>query len=309
MAVTLAEAQKRRDNPLILAILMTFIEEWPLLRNSQIMAVDGNALRFNREGTLPTVNFRAINGTVAASNAAVTPVTVPLKILAGLLKIDTFLDATTPNLASQEMRAQIKALALDGNAAFFKGDSATNPNEPDGLQKITTGLGTVVANNGAGGALSLAKLQELVVKTKGSNKALYCNEAVYLHLSAAASDPAKSNIQRTQDEMGNTVMVFAGARVYMAGEDSQGAQVLPFDEGVATDETSVYCVAHGEGFRVLNNTAGTDQVDELGIRMRPKDNAEFSKAWEFEWFMAPCVMEKRGVYRLSGVKDLPAVKE
>jgi len=307
-APTLAEAQKRQQNPLLLAIIQTFIAEWPILRNAVVAPINGNALTFNREGTLPAPAFRAVNGTVADSSQVVASTTVSLKILASHLKLDQFLDATAPTMAAQELSAQIKAIALDGNKAVFKGSATSNPLECDGLQVQTTALGTVIANNGASGALSLAKLRELVLKTKGTNKALYMNEGLFLRFQSAADDPTITNISRTTDQYGLTIPVFDGVPVYMAGEDSTGAQVLPFTEGTNTDESSIYCVAHGDGFRFLTNTnpAG-DTVDTLGVRTRQKPGS-FGKEWEFEWYFAPTILEKKGVYRLSGVKDLPAVK-
>lgn len=311
MAITLAEAQKRAQNPLLTAIIKTFLAEWPILRNASILGIQGNAVTINRETTLPTTAWRAINGTIADSSQVVTPVTFSLKILAGLLKVDEFLLATTPGLAQQELAAQIKALALGGNLAIFKGDSSGGSNQPDGLQVQCVANGSEITNDGAGNALSLARLYELVVKTQGSNKVIYCNETIYLRLLAAASDPTLTNISRSVDQFGNPVLSVGGARVEMAGETAAGTQVLPFDEGVGTDETSVYCVAHGDGgFQFLNNTnaANGDQLAEFGVRVRPRGNNQFAETTEFEWYMCPAIFEKRSVYRLKAIKDLPAVK-
>lgn len=301
MAITLAEAQKRRQNPLELAIVKTFEENWPILRNSQIAAIDGNALTFNREGTLPAPAFRAVNGSVSATNQVVNQTTIPLKILANKLQIDQFLNATTPNMASQELRAQIKGIALDGNKAVFKGDSGTNALECDGLQKQTTDLSTVIDNGTA--ALKLTNLRKLIVETKGTNKALYMSQDMYLHFWNASEDPTISNVSRTADQFGREQLFFGGVPVNMVGEDTDGNDILPFEEGAGTNETSIYCVAHDMGFRFLNNTNGTDIQDEFGIRVRPKSDGDFAKEWEFEWYFAPTIWEKNGVYRLSGITD------
>lgn len=296
MALTLAEAQKRFQNPLERAIVKTFLDESPIVRNTVIRNIQGNALKFNRENTLPTAAFRAVNASVAASNQAVDQVTVDLKILASLLQVDTFLDATTPDLRDQELLAQIKSLVLDANKAMFKGDAGTNPLEFNGLQVQTAALSQEVDNGG--GVLSLSKLREAVIKCKGTGKAVYMNQDLYIAVQNAAEDPSISTIRVGKDQFGADVPMIAGAPIYMAGEDTTGVQVLPFTEEVAGTNTSIYVVAHGNGFTLLQNGD-----------LRTREVADpFARKWAFEWFLAPTVWEKRGVVRLKKIIAGAAVK-
>jgi len=287
--MTLAEAQKRYQNPLDSAIVKTFMDYSPLLSNAKVRDISGSALEFNREGSLPANGFRAVNGTVSANSQVVNKTTKALKIVSGLLTIDNFISATSPEVDGQELKAQVKSIALDTNKNLFKADGTGNSFE--GLQ---TQVGASQIVSGGTSALSLKMLDELIIKTKGNNKALYMSEDLYIKMqSASRTNAIGGAVNYTPNSFGQMVLSYAGVPIFMAGEDSTGAEILGYTEGAGTNETSVYCVAHDSGYVLLQNG---------GLRSKQID-AEFSKSWAFDWYVTPTVYEVNGVWRLDGITN------
>ena len=65
MALTLLEWAKTSQNPLTLPTIRTLVEPNPVLQNLPFREIGGAAEVYNREESLPTVAFRAINESFA----------------------------------------------------------------------------------------------------------------------------------------------------------------------------------------------------------------------------------------------------
>ena len=188
MALTLVEAAKKfGDNPVRSAVIELYARNSDILANLPFDNINGNALRYNREETLPGIGFRGVNEAYTESTGVINPVTEPLVIAGGVLDVDMFILQTMgeDQRAAQEAM-KVKSLAHRWTKAFIKGDNASEPREFDGLQTRLTGSQLIDAGNTANGAaLSLAKLDEAIDAVDNPTH-LIMNRTMRRRLSAAA---------------------------------------------------------------------------------------------------------------------------
>ena len=105
MAVTLPQAAILSQNQLQRGVIETFIQESSVLDRIPLEPIEGNAFAYNEEGTLPGIEFRAVNSAYAESTGVVNQKTETLVILGGDADVDTFIIATrgsTRTLSSTE---------------------------------------------------------------------------------------------------------------------------------------------------------------------------------------------------------------
>ena len=77
MALTLVEAAKLRSGEVIRsAIIEMFARSSDILRVLGFDSIAGNALKYNREETLPGVGFRGVNEAYTESTGVLNPIVV-----------------------------------------------------------------------------------------------------------------------------------------------------------------------------------------------------------------------------------------
>ncbi len=64
--ISLIEAAKLTSDPLKKGVIETFARSSPVLERLPLMDIQGQALRYNVEQTMPGIGFRAINATYTA---------------------------------------------------------------------------------------------------------------------------------------------------------------------------------------------------------------------------------------------------
>src|SRR6185503_4759374 len=104
------------------AIIELYAMTSDILRVLPFETIAGNALRYNREETLPGIGFRGVNEAYTESTGVINPVAEPLVIAGGDLDVDVFILETmgTDQRAVQEAM-KTKALALRWSQAIIKG--------------------------------------------------------------------------------------------------------------------------------------------------------------------------------------------
>jgi hypothetical protein len=296
---TIAEVLKTQNDPLIQAIYQKFVETTPFVANTQFRNSVGTSVDQNRRATLPAQAFRALNGTVTPSISTTSRFNTPIAHAGTIFESDDFLMKVDPSRIADELDQQITAMTMNINRVCFKGDKGSN-NEFDGLQ-VLTGVdggsnpertGQVIANGATG--LSLSKLDEALIKTKGTAKAIYVSEDILIKMQRASRDSAVAgNVNFTPETMGQSIMRYSGVPIYWVGEDVDGSDILGYTEGVGTDETSVYVVAHDNG----------PIIDQVGGLDRKEIDGDFSTKVSTAWDLALSIRDLRSVQRISGILD------
>src|SRR4030042_6455329 len=173
-AAALAEAAKLSNDCLLQGIIETILKDSPVLQAIPFVDIIGNGLTYNREKTLPTAEWHAVNADWSTSPAPdFDQLTATLAILGQNADVDNYIRQTRSNI--QDIEAAIieltaKAIRHEFEDKFIYGDSGSSSNQFDGLRKLIecTQAGTqVVTMGGTGATLTLAKLAELIDAVKG----------------------------------------------------------------------------------------------------------------------------------------------
>ena len=308
MALTLVEAAKLHSGDVVRsAVIELYARSSDLLMVLPFDDIQGNALRYNQEQTLPGIGFRGVNEAYTESTGILNPVVEPLVIAGGDLDVDKFILKTMgPDQRSVQEAMKIKALAHKWTLTFIKGDSVTTPKEFDGMQVRLTGNQLIAAGNTANGdALSLAKLDEVIDKV-ASPTHLVMNKTMRRRLTQAARNYQVGGfITWEMDAFGRQIAAYNGLPILIADEDNTGSQILGFTEscpgGGTSTGTSIYCVSlREEGVQGIQN--GTIDAVDLGeLETKP------CLRTRVEWYSGIAVFHPKGAARLWGVKDAAVV--
>lgn len=307
MAVTLVEAAKQSQNPIQSAIIEMYARSSDILAVLPFVTIRGNALRYNREETLPGIGFRGVNEAYPESTGILNPVTEPLVIAGGDLDVDKFI-VTTMGVSQRSVQEamKVKSLALAWTKQFVKGDSKSDPRGFDGLQVRLTNDQLLWAGGTDGGdALSLSKLDELIDAVEQPTH-LLMSKAMRRRLTAASRNTSVGGfITYTKDSFGRTVSVYNDLPILIIDTDNEGNSILGFDEVGATGSTatatSIYCVSLNDGM-LGGIQSGTMMATDLGeLETKPVYRTRI------EWYAGIACYHGRAAARLGGIKDAPVV--
>lgn len=308
MALTLIEAAKQTDDLVRQAIIELYASSSEILRVLPFEGIPGNALRYNREETLPGIGFRGINEGYTESTGILNPITETLTIAGGDLDVDKFIiDTMGMDQRSVQEAMKVKALALNWTLQFIKGDSTTNPRVFDGLQARITGNQLIAAGSTANGdALSLMKLDELIDQVQNPTH-LVMNKTMRRLLTQASRDTSVGGfITTSKDEFGRQVYYYADLPILIVENDNTDIQILNFNEacpggGTATG-TSIYCVSFAEGMLTGIQNGGIDARDLGELEAKPAFRTRV------EWYAGLSCYHGRAAARLWGIKNAAVVK-
>ena len=163
MPVTLAEARKNVQDDLQMGVIDEFRKSnWILDHitfDDCVSPTGGGATptyAYTRLLTQPTAAFRAINTEYTPSEVTKKRFTTDIKVFGGSYEIDRVI-ADMGGIVSEvqlQQSQKIKAAQALFNDTFINGDSATNANAFDGLDKAVTGSSTEF--NASGSAIDLS---------------------------------------------------------------------------------------------------------------------------------------------------------
>lgn len=308
MALTLIEAMRVAPGTITRdAVIEEYAKSSDLLMALPFVDIQGNALAYNREDTLPGVGFRGVNEGYTESVGIVNPQSESLVIAGGDLDVDKFILTTTGESSrAYHQMAKVKALSLRITREIIKGDSTANPRVFDGMQRRVTGSQVLSAGSSAGGdALSLTMLDDLIDQVDGCTH-LVMNKKIKNLLKAAARNPSIGGyISYSADEFGRQITSYQGIPFLIADYDEAGSSIMPFAEanpgGGTPASTSIYALALGEG-KMVGLQNGLPSVRDLGeLETKP------TLRTRVEWFMTLCIMHGRAAARLQGIKNAAVV--
>lgn len=303
MALTLIEAAKRTQDPVQSAVIEMYARSSEVLANLPFDNIQGNALRYNREETLPGVGFRGVNESYTESTGIINPQVEPLAIVGGDLDVDKFiLDTMGMGQRSVQEEMKVKALALAWTKAFLKGDQVSDPREFDGLQTRLTGDQLIEAGSTNGGdALSLAKLDELIDAVDEPTH-IMMNKAMRRRLTAAARSTSIGGfITWDTDAFGRKLAYYGDLPILIIDKDNTDSDILPFTEvgsgGSTATACSIYCVSFmpGKCQGIQNKTIDARDLGELQTKPALRTRVE--------WYAGIAMYHGRAAARLRGVKN------
>jgi hypothetical protein len=303
MALTLIEAAKLESGVEIkTAIIELYAGSSDILLNLPFMSIQGNALSYNRESSLPGVGFRGVNESYTPSTGVLNPLIEKLVIAGGDLDVDKFItDTMGESQRAVHEAMKVRSLSLAWTQKFIKGDTASDPREFDGLQTRVIGDQKIAAGSTANGTpLSLAKLDEAIDQTLNPTH-LVMSKAMRRKFSAAGRTTSVSGyVTYGIDAIGRRVTQYNDLPILVVDLDNEGNAILPFDEAATsgTDTaTSIYIVSMGDdSLSGIQN--GTIDVRDLGeLETAPVFRTRV------EWYNGIGIFNGRAVTRLWSISD------
>ncbi len=255
MALTLTEASKLSNDMLVQGVVETIVKDSPVLQRLPFIEIVGNGLTYNRENTLPDIDFYDVGDTWAESTSTFTQVTANLKIMGGDADVDNFLKATRSNIQDLEaaiIELKAKALKNKFEEMFIYGNTAANAKQFDGLRKIIntgTAGAQVIAMGTSGAALTLDKLDELIDAVKGGKPDMLLMSRRSRRKINALVRAAGGMSETEQDRWGNFMQLWDSVPI---GVNDWILDTHVVSGGVETATTggtcsAIYAVQFGEG--------------------------------------------------------------
>lgn len=166
MPLLRAEAEKLSQNQVVAGVIEEIIDRDELFAVLPFVGINGKAYVYDRENSLPTAAFLDPNDTIGEDAATFTEVVSKLRILAGDVDVDKFLQETmsdTNDQRSIQIAAKAKAVGRMFKQTLATGDSGANAKAFDGI-KVLTPVGQTINAAANGAALTLSMLDELADK-------------------------------------------------------------------------------------------------------------------------------------------------
>lgn len=308
-ALTLVEAAKLEQGDVVRqAIIELYAGSSDILMNLPFDSIQGNAMKYNREDSLPGVGFRGVNEAYTPSTGVLNPLTEALVIAGGDLDVDKFIvDTMGMAQRSTHEAMKVRALSLAWTRKFIKGDTASDPREFDGLQTRITG-GQKIANGttSGGDALSLLNLDQAIDQTLNPTH-LLMSKAMRRRLTAAARTTTVGGyITYTTDAFGRQVTKYNDLPIMIVDLDNVGTAILGFTEASnnatpGTSACSIYVLSIGDGMLMGLQNGGVDVRDLGELQTAPVYRTRV------EWYNGIAAYHGRCATRLWSIKDLAVV--
>jgi len=307
MALTLNEAAKLSNDMLLQGVVETIIKDSPILQRLPFIELAGNGLTYNREKTLPEIDFYDVGDTWAESTPTFDQITTTLKIMGGDADVDNFLKATRSNLQDLEVAViELKAKALKDKfeETSIYGNSTANSKQFDGLRKLidtTTTSDQIIAMGATGATLTLAKLDELIDALKGGKPAILLMSRRTRRKINALVRTANSGMMVTdRDNFGNFIQLWDGIPI---GVNDWILDTHTLASSLETGTTggscsTIYAIQFGEGALCGLTSPGHLQVEPVG----PLETKDASRT-RIKWYCSLALFSSVKAAALIGVKD------
>lgn len=314
MPLLKTEADKLSNNTLLSGLIEEVIDRDDLFAILPFTRVNSKAYVYNREvddveGTDP--KFIDPNEEIVEGAAKFKEVTTRLKIIAGDVDVDKFLNETesdTTNQLAVQVSQKAKRLAKQYHKALMNGDSSTNAKEFDGLTRLTENSDSnpdqTISAGDDGASLTLSMLDELldmvphgadvIMMRKGTARA-------FRTLMRAAGGNTASDFM--VEYFGRPMLSHNGVPIIV--NDFMNKEVIntgTTENPVNVDTCSIYALRCNEadGLHGLygGDTAGL-RVENIGT-VQNKDAVRI----RVKWYAGLALKSTRSVARLKGVTNV-----
>lgn len=163
-----AETLSQED--MLRGVIEEIIHRDDLLALLPFARTDGKALVYIREKTNSEGTFLDVNEVVPEGTSDVEEVVTKLRIIAGDVDVDKFLDETMSDKNDQkaiQIAMKAKGMSTTFRRALVQGNNTTDAKSFDGIAKLVADTGNFFEAGANGAAISLAMLDQLIDKLDG----------------------------------------------------------------------------------------------------------------------------------------------
>lgn len=318
--INLVEFAKGHADPLTSGMIEQFAASSDILMAMGFKPAKQGLNVFDRETSLPSVKFRALNEESEISHGSEESFQDACYPISGLIEFDRIkLKRFGERKRMVYMKGQMKSASRLWTDTFIGGDNASDPREWSGMKVRckadaagnvdgSTDDSRLLANGtGSGGApLSLSKL-DTAVDLVNQPTHIAISRRMQTRFKAAARDPSLTNNRVTDDfdsQLGKRVLRFGDLPFLVGYEVSKDSQFLPFNEvaygGGSAVTTSLYVVSLRE-----DGICGI-QTSEPEFLPVDTDRGVFNRDL-FEWDNGITWEDFYAGLRMSSVTDAPIV--
>lgn len=294
------EAEKLSNNTLEQGVIEEIIDRDDLFAVLPFVKVNSKAYLYNREDTLASADFLDPNEEIQESASTFKEVVAKLRILAGDVDIDKFLD-TTMGDTNDQMAIQIakkaKGVARQFHKTLATGDTTTNAKAFDGIAKLVTAEQTISAGEN-GGALTLALLDELCdLIPLGADVLVMRRGTIRAYRALLRATYGTDAVMQQLENFGRPMLTHNGIPIIMN-------EFLAADEvqGTATNTCSVYAVRLNEADG-LHGIYGGDSAGIVVENIGTVQNKDATRI-RLKWYCGLALKSTRSLARLKGVTNI-----
>jgi hypothetical protein len=300
MPLLKAEAEKLSNNQLVSGVIDEIIERDDLFSVLPFMGVNGKAYVYNRENALSTADWLDPNDPVNEGAATFTEIVAKLRILAGDVDVDKFLQSTMGDTNDQmaiQIAKKAKAVARAFHQTLATGDSVANPKAFDGLPKMAVaGQTLTAATNGA--ALTLTMLDELCdAVPNGADVIVMRRGTIRAFRGLLRATYGTDAVMQQLENFGRPMLTHNGIPIimneFLAGNEAQGS---------SPNTASVYAVRLNE----LDGLHGLYGGDNAGIVVENIGTVQNKDATRIrlKWYTGLALKSTKSIARLKGITNI-----
>jgi HK97 family phage major capsid protein len=303
MPLLRTEAEHLSNNQLVAGVIDQIIERDDLFSVLPFTGVNGKAYVYNRENTLGSADWLDPNDAVNESAATFTEVVAKLRILAGDVDVDKFLQ-TTMGDTNDQMAIQIakkaKAVARAFHQTLATGDSNVNGKQFDGLPTLAAAAGgTQTVDGGANGnALTLSMLDQLCdAVPNGADVIVMRRGTIRAFRGLLRATYGTDAVMQQLENFGRPMLTHNGIPVimneFLAGNETKGSNA---------NTCSVYALRLNELDGLHGLYGGPDAgivVENIGT-VQNKDATRI----RLKWYTGLALKSTRSIARLNGVTNI-----
>jgi hypothetical protein len=310
MPLLRVDAELLSNNQLISGVIDEIINRDDLFAVLPFVGVTGKAYVYNRESTLGSADFLDPNDPVNESAAAFTEIVAKLRILAGDVDVDKFLQSTMGDTNDQmaiQIAKKAKAVGRMFHQTLATGDSGVNPKAFDGLPVLATQAQALAASVGGsqlvsagvnGSALTLSMLDELCdAVPNGADVLVMRRGTIRAFRALLRATYGTDAVMQQLENFGRPMLTHNGIPVIM-NEFLSGAETA----GTNAATSSVYALRVNEldGLHGLYGGGNAGLVVENIGTVQNKDATRI----RVKWYAGLALKSTRSIARLSGVTNI-----
>ena len=288
MGTVLSEYAKLSNDVMLQGVIETIIKDDPLMVLLPWVEINGNALTYNRELTLPSAEWHAVNDDWTTSPAVTfAQKTATLAILGQNADVDNYVRQTRSNINDIEsaiIELTAKAIKNELSDKFLYGNNTLDPNQFDGLIKlIDTGTASdqlIAAGASGGAALTLDMLDSLIDAVKGGKPDLLLMSRRSRRKINALARAAGNNLEHNSSLLGMFVEMYNGIPIGVSDfvKDTHVVSGSLETAYIGGASSTIYGISFGEdGVCGLTGPGGL-QVIKIG-EMETKDASRTRIKW------------------------------
>lgn len=300
MPLLKTEADKLSNNDLVAGVIEEIITKEGLFALLPFVRTNGKAYVYNREATISEAPFVDPNATLAEGASTFTEITTNLRIIAGDVDVDKFIQGTESDTSNQlaiQIAMKAKGIGRTFKNALVNGDNGTTAQEFDGIRQMVIDSGNSIAAGANGAALTLSMLDDLADQVPNGPDFFMMRSGTLRALKAlwrAAGGNTGGMLQI--DNFGLAVPAHDGVPIivndFMASET----------QGTNANTARVYAVRANE----VDGLHGLYGGDSAGFVVEDIGTVQNKDAWRtrVKWYCGLALKSTQSLASLNGVTNI-----